>query len=377
MSKTVKQIVIGALLGALLLSAFGGLKFIQIQRASAGHGQGPPPQAVTSAKAQESEWEQFIPTVGELAPIRGADLAFQTSGVISKTDFTPGTEVEKGTLLAQLDVSVEQAELGGREAELKLAEQEYARYQKLLKNKATSRSEFEKRLSEYRAQKSEVDSLRSTINRRTIIAPFGGTLGTQKMALGEFVKEGESVVSLVDLSELYVNFTVPARYTLSVNIGDDIRFQTESVPEKTFKAQITSIESIVASNTRNISLQAKTLNAANLLRPGMFVEVKILRPEVQKVITIPASSIQYAPYGNTVFVIQSLKGKDDLQYTGVLPRNVRLGEQRGDQISIISGLTAGEEIVSSGTFKLFPTAPVAVNNSVMPSDSLTPNPPTT
>ncbi|MCB0328697.1 MAG: efflux RND transporter periplasmic adaptor subunit [Bdellovibrionales bacterium] len=373
-----KQILAGAALGGVVLLGYGAIKFFQIQAAIAQHAnQGPPPQAVTTGKVEEFAWEQTIPTVGELAPVRGAELTFQSSGVIRKVDFTPGEKVEAGKLLVQLDVTVEQSQLEAAQAELALAEQEYQRYEKLLKNNATSKSEFEKRLSEFRARKAQVSSLQSTIDRRTITAPFNGTLGTQKMALGEYANAGQSVVTLVDLSELYVNFTVPERYIRAVNSGDTIRFHSEAVPDRNFTAQITSIESMIAANTRNISLQARTINEDLTLLPGMFVEVEIVLPETKHYPSIPVSSIQYAPYGNSVFVVSDLDAPDGGKYKGVLPRNVRLGPTKGDKIAVLSGVSVGEEIVTSGTFKLFPTAPVIVNNSVVPGDSFTPNPPNT
>lgn len=374
-----KQIVLGAAIGVALLAVFGLLKFFQIQMLMAGQaGHGPPPQAVTTTVVEEQEWEEIISAVGELDPIRGAELAFQASGVVQTVNFEPGDLVTAGQMLAQLDITVEQADLDGSEAQLKLAEQEYLRYEKLMKQKATSRSEYEKRQSEFRAEEARVHSLRSTINRRTIIAPFDGTLGTQKVALGEYVNAGQSVVTLVDLSELYINFSIPERNALQVSKGDSIRFTTDAVPGREFEAKVSSLEAIVASNTRNLSLQAKTQNKEGLFKPGMFVDVSIILPEKNTFPTIPVSSVQYAPYGNTVYVVQDLKNpQGEGTYKGVLSRNVRLGEVRGDRVSVLKGLTAGEEIVSSGTFKLFPNAPVIINNEVTPGESLNPTPPNT
>jgi membrane fusion protein (multidrug efflux system) len=380
MKKRTKQIGGGILVGVALLSIFGIIKYFQIQAAMAEHANaGPPPQAVTTEVIQEYEWEKVLPAVGDLAPLEGAELTFQSSGVIRTISFNPGETVKVGSLLAQLDVSVEQAELAAAQAELQLAQQEFRRYEKLLRENATSRSEYERRQAEFRALQAKLASLKATISRRTIIAPFDGTLGVQQVAVGEYINAGERVVSLVNLEELYVNFTIPERWSTKVQSGNTIRFRSDALPDDVFTAEISSIDPIVTAATRNLGVQAKTKNTDHKLRPGMFVEVEIVLPETETHPGIPISSVQYAPYGDTVYVVQRSETKDEAkqQLPTAAPRNVRLGTQKGDKVAVLQGLKAGDEVVSSGGFKLFPNAPLIINNSITPDSSFSPNPPNT
>ncbi|MCI5065412.1 efflux RND transporter periplasmic adaptor subunit [bacterium] len=378
MARIQKQFVIGAVAAALIIAVLGLTKFLQVRAAIAEHSQmGPPPQAVTTQVVQKIEWEKTLSAIGELTPIRGANLAFEAPGIVQNIAFAPGQRAEKGELLAQLDVEIEKSQLQKAEAELKLAQQEFLRFERLISQNATSRSDYEGRAAEQAAKSAEVASLRATIDRRTLIAPFSGTLGTQQVALGEYAPAGKSIISLIDLSELYIDFSLPERYRKKVRVGMPLRFRSEAFPKKVFRADLTSIDPLIEQETRNMRLQAKTENTNGALLPGMFVSVEVVLPHRPRLISVPTSSIQFAPYGNTVYVVQEIEKEDGTKYTGVLPRNIRTGPEKGDKIAITAGLEEGETIVTSGTFKLFPTAPVIINNEVTPSDSFNPEPPNT
>jgi membrane fusion protein (multidrug efflux system) len=182
---------------------------------------------------------------------------------------------------------------------------------------------------------------------------------------------GAAIVPLQSLDPIYVQFTLPQQHLASLVVGKKLRIRAEDIGSDEFAAEITAIDSKVDEATRNVMVQGTAQNPGHKLRPGMFVNVDVLLPEQEGVLAIPVSSINYAPYGDSVYVVKPAAEGQGQEVEQVV---VRLGPKRGDQVSILSGLKDGDEVVTSGVFKLRPHAPVQVNNSVQPGNDANPNP---
>jgi membrane fusion protein, multidrug efflux system len=234
--------------------------------------------------------------------------------------------------------------------------------------------DYDRSTAEQQQTEANVAEVRATIDRKTIRAPFSGILGIRKVNLGEYLAAGAPIVPLQSLSPIYVNFGVPQQEAAQVQVGRTIRVSKEEMAGQAFSGRVTALDSVVDETTRNVQVQATLTNPNGKLRPGMFVQVDLSVGSNQPVITLPASAISYAPYGDSVFVVSDLKDPKGNAYRGVRQQFVKLGGARGDQVAIISGVKPGEEVVSSGVFKLRNGAAVQVNNKIQPSNNPAPKP---
>ena len=216
--------------------------------------------------------------------------------------------------------------------------------------------------------------IKASIARKTIHAPFSGILGIRQISLGQYLAAGQAIVSLQALNPIYVNFGVPQQDTPKMSIGHSLQVTTTDLPGVVFNGKITALDSVINEQTRNIQIQATFQNQAGRLRPGMYVQVELPLGKPRDVIPLPASAINYAPYGDSVFVVAEMKDQKGNTYRGVKQQVVKIEGSRGDQVAITSGLNAGDEVVSSGVFRLRNAAPVLVNNSVQPGNNPNPKP---
>jgi membrane fusion protein (multidrug efflux system) len=228
--------------------------------------------------------------------------------------------------------------------------------------------------AETKQAESRVGEIRAMIDRKQIRAPFSGTLGIRQINLGQYLEGGSAVVPLQSMDPVYVNFDVPQQDVASLKLGDEVRVSQDSIAAVVPAGRVTAINSVVDEATRNVQIQAVFRNTRAALRPGMFVEVEARLGTSAAVVALPATAVSYAPYGNSVYVVKDLKGKDGKSYRGVEQRFVKLGSGRGDQVAVVSGLHAGEEVVTSGVFKLRNGASVLIDNKIQPSNSSTPKP---
>jgi membrane fusion protein (multidrug efflux system) len=228
--------------------------------------------------------------------------------------------------------------------------------------------------AEQKQTEAKVEEIRATIARKTICAPFSGILGIRQVNLGQYLSSGAPIVSLQKLDPIYVEFALPQQYIAKVRVDSHVRIESADLGGARFAGRVTAIHSVVDENTRNIQIQATMANPRESLRPGMFVETEVLLGMSRSVISLPASAIGYAPYGDSVFVVMDLTDPSGRTYRGVRQRFVKLGPARGDRIAVVSGLKPGEEVVTSGVFKLRNGAAVFVNNKVQPSDNQAPTP---
>lgn len=365
------QVFFTALAGLLVFSGLGLIKYSQISAAiEAGKSRVMPPDSVTTAVVEESLWEITVDSVGTLASVQGAELSAQAAGRVIKVAFTPGSQVEEGQLLIAIDSDVEFAQLKAAKAELELAAINNKRQAKLREMKANSELDLDLAKSEYARAQATVEQLTALIEKRQVRAPFPGIAGLNFVQEGQTVAVGTALLTISALDSLHVDFNVPQSTISLIKVGNELAVQSDSFPAISFPGQVIAIDSAVDEVTRTLAIRGAVNNKDHLLLPGMFVSVSTNQPEKKKVLAIPSSAINYAPYGNTVF----LAVKDETGALKAATAAVVLGLKKGDLVEVVSGLKAGDKIVTSGTFKLRPDAPLQENNSVAPSSELNPNP---
>jgi membrane fusion protein (multidrug efflux system) len=276
--------------------------------------------------------------------------------------------------LVELDTRQERAQLANMEAQRDLAVINYGRSQELVKAGVISRSEYDNATAQQKATEAQVGDTKAAIARKTIRAPFTGLLGIRQVSLGQYLAAGQAIVSLQSVDPIYVNFGVPQQDTSQMKPGRIVRVTNGDLPGMAFSGKITALDSVINEQTRNIQVQATLANKGNKLRPGMFVQVDLPIGQARQVVPLPASAINYAPYGDSVYVVTEMKDAKGNKYRGARQQVVKIEGSRGDQVAVTSGLNPGDEVVSSGVFRLRNGAPVQINNSVKPENSPNPKP---
>lgn len=334
----------------------------------------PPPIAVTSIKATEEVWQSSMETVGSFSPVQGVTVSAEEPGKIVKLGFESGQKVNKDDLLVQLDVSVEEAQLKVAMAKTELAQANADRIRKMKGTGSVAGKEVDDAESQLKQATAEAESLNATIQRKTIRAPFSGTTGIRQAQLGQYLEAGDPVVSLQTLNPIYVNFALPQQDLSRIGIGQTVQVALDAYPNQKFEGKITAINPEVNDVSRTVGIQATFENKDSHLRPGMFARLAALEKKTDKFVTLPATAINRAPYGDSVYIIETMKDPSGKEFLGVRQQAVKVGAVRGDQIAVLEGLKEGEEVVTSGLFKLRPGASVTINNEVMPANSATPKP---
>ncbi|MFL6289431.1 MAG: efflux RND transporter periplasmic adaptor subunit [Thermoanaerobaculia bacterium] len=359
---------------AVFLGALYAVKMRQIKSAGAqGASFQPPPEAVTTVVAKQEVWPASLRAIGTVVASQGVTVSADLPGIVEKISFASGRTARAGEVLVVLDTSQERAQLAAAESQRDLAKLSLERMRGLSQQGIISQSDFDRAAAEARQGEARVGEIRATIERKVIRAPFSGVLGIRQVNLGQYLSGGDPVVSLQSLRPVYVNFSVPQQEVGRLQLGTEVRVTAQG--QAPFEpGRITAVDAIVNEATRNIQVQATFANADGRLRPGMFVETQASQGESTPVIALPASAVSYAPYGDSVYVVENIKGPDGKSFRGVRQQFVKLGGARGDQIAVVSGVKPGEEVVSSGVFKLRNGAAVQVNNKVQPENSAEPRP---
>jgi membrane fusion protein, multidrug efflux system len=334
-----------------------------------------PPTTVASATVKEEDWAPVLSAVGSISAVQGAVVSSELAGVVSQIAFENGGTAKKGDLLVQLDASAEEALLRSAEAEAELARQDLERTRGLASQKVVSKAELDAAQSKFNRMNAVVDQMRSNIRKKTIIAPFDGQLGIRQVNVGQMINAGQQVVPLTSLDPVFADFALPQQYLGQLKPGLEVHIMTDALPGRVFSGKVTAINSMVDSSTRNITLQATLENPDHALRPGMFAKAEVTLPEKHKTLVVPGSAISYAPFGDSVFVIDKQKDEKTGKESQVIRQQfVRIGEARGDFVAITQGLKAGDIVVSTGVFKLRNGMTVTVNNDLAPKPQINPNP---
>jgi membrane fusion protein (multidrug efflux system) len=376
MKPTTKAVwkVMAALVGIFLIIA--GIKVLQMwTMISAGKKMVPPPTTVTSAEVTKGDWRPMLTAVGSISPVQGAMISAELAGTVAEINFQSGALVKKGEVLLKLDASAEEAQMRSAEADRELAKNDLDRARGLAERKVISAAEFDATQSKYAQKKAAVENMQSVIDKKQIRAPFDGTAGIRAVNPGQMVKVGDPLVSLQALGQVFVDFSLPQQQLADVKPDLPVKVTTDAIPDREFEGKLTAVNSSIDPTTRNVSLQATLDNQDNALRAGMFGRVKVLLPQKNPTLFIPATAVSYAPYGNSVFVIEK-KSDDKTKQENLILRQqfIRTGETRGDFVAVTNGLKANEQIVSTGVFKLRNGMNVVIDNKLAPKSELAPKP---
>lgn len=375
--KRARGAVFKVLLGLLaVFLVIGGIKALQIRKLiSSSKSMVPPPTTVTSVTVKEADWQPMLTAIGSITPVQGAMISAELAGTVAEIGFQSGTPVKKGDVLLKLDFSAEEAQLRAAQADGQLAKNDLERARDLANRKVISKAEFDAAQAKFDTKKAAVDNVQSVIDKKQIRAPFDGAAGIRAVNPGQMVKVGDPLVSLQALDRVYVDFSMPQQQLAELQPDLPVKVTTDALPGRDFDGKLTAVNSTIDPSTRNVSLQATLENSDHALRAGMFARVNVLLPQKKPTLYIPATAVSYAPYGNSVYMVEKKHddktGKDALS---LRQQFIRTGETRGDFVAITAGAKAGDEIVSSGVFKLRNGMDVVVDNKLAPNPTLSPKP---
>ena len=333
-----------------------------------------PPEAVTTVEARQEKWPASVSAIGTVEAVQGVTVAADLPGLVSRIEFQSGAKVRAGQVLVRLDTRQESAQLTAANAERALAGVNFERMKGLRDQGVVSQADYDRASAEHKQAVARTGETQAAIGRKTIRAPFTGVLGIRQVNLGQYLNPGDAIVSLQSLDPIYVNFSVPQQQVATLAVGREVGVTADGETKVHGTGRISAINSVVDEATRNIEVQATLANPEGKLRPGMFVQAEVTLGDAAPIVALPASAISYAPYGDSVFIVGDMKGQDGKTYRGVRQQFVKLGGARGDQVAVVSGVKPGDEVVTSGVFKLRSGAAVVVNNKVQPSNNPAPKP---
>lgn len=372
----IKKIVL-ALLGVLLLvGSLASLKLLQFQTLFAqGANFVQPPTTVTTTEVKQDTWQPTLTAVGSVTAVQGVQISAEVAGTVKHIAFESGAAVQKGDLLVELDTGVEQAQLRSAIASVELAHANQERTRDLRGKKMIAQADLDTAEAQAKQAEAQIDNIQAVIAKKTIRAPFAGRVGIRQVNLGQFLNTGDPIVTLQALDPVYVDFSMPQQRLAQLKTGLTVQVSTDAFPERNFKGALTAINPEVDTVTRNVRLQATLANPQGLLRPGMYVDVAAVLPAIEAVRVIPATAVLYAPYGDSVFVVEDQRDEKTGKTGKVLnQRFVRLGKTRGDFVIVESGLDVGQTIVTTGVFKLRNGMAVVIDNKLAPDFQTDPKP---
>lgn len=349
-----------------------GIKALQIRALSnSGGSNGPPPTAVATQFVKSVEWIDLTETFGTITPKIGVMLSTELSGTVDSLNFESGQKVAAGEILLRLDHRLESAELSAAKATLELAQINYKRSQQLLGRKTISQSEYDMSAAEAKKALAQVEQIESRIQKKIISTPFAGSLGIRQVQEGQYLKEGESVVSLQADESVYVNFHLPQSALAYLKVGLSVSVSGDVLATGRIEGKITAIANEVDADSRMVEVQATLPNLEGKLVSGMYVDVSLSHAKKRSALVIPLTAVVYASYGNSVYLSK-------LDADGVTLRAeqafVELGKRKGDYVEVLSGVSEGSPIVTDGAFKLYPGAVLLPEDARAPLSEFEPKP---
>jgi membrane fusion protein (multidrug efflux system) len=353
------RLVLVVLALAAVLGGIFGWKYLQGQQMAAMMSAPPPPATIAAAEVRAETWEPYLYAVGSLVATQGVDVTTEVAGQVRSIAFESGQAVEQGSLLLQLDDSVDQADLRGLQAERRLAEIRYKRFVRLVKDNSASQADLDEAQANLQNLEAQVAAEQATIDKKRIRAPFAGLLGIRQVDLGEYLAPGSRIVPLQALDPIYVDYALPERHIASLRPGQPVLIGIQAYGDETFQGSITALNPGIDPRTRNLRVRATLPNPDGRLRPGMFADVRTVLPARSNVLTVPRTAISYNPYGDSVFVIEQQDGQAVVQR-----RQIETGDSREGRVEVLAGLSVGETVVSAGHVKLRNGQPVVVDDSV-------------
>ncbi len=331
-------------------------------------------QTVATITAQDSQWQPTVTAVGGVVAINGANLSSEVSGIVDRIAFESGETVPAGKLLLSLRANNDPAVLTQLQAAAQLDEVTYRRDLKQLQADAVSQATVDTDRATLAQAEAQVQAQQALIAEKQVRAPFAGTLGIRQVDLGQYLSAGTEIVTLQQLNPLYVDFYLPQQALAEISVGQAVNVGIDAYPGENFPGRISAINAAVDTSTRTVQVRATIGNDALKLRPGMFATVSIGIGAPQNLVTVPQTAISYNPYGDTVYLVHDDDANGAHKLTAV-QQFVQVGDTRGDQIAILKGVNAGDQVVTAGQLKLKNGTPVAINNSIELPNSPNPNPP--
>ncbi len=342
---------------------------------------GPPPEAVGSAAAKAENWETTVAAVGSISSLRNVSVSNEVPGTVSKIRFESGQIAREGQVLVELDAGVERAQLASADARRELAGRTAQRSKILADGNVISRSQLDEVDAQLKTATTDTAALRAAVDRKVIRAPFRGRLGIRAVNVGQYLTPGTTVTTLDAMGGTFADFTLPQEELATVKVGMPVRVTIEGA-KKPLDGTISAVDPTIDPTTRNVKLRAAIPDLAENTRPGMFVNVQVITPEQKAVVSVPATAVVHASFGDSVFVIEDKKpgspgmdtSPDGKPVKIARQQFVRVGVARGDFVAITKGITAGQQVVSAGAFKLRNNSPVVVDNTIQTKPQLDPKP---
>ena len=373
---TTKRMILMIVGVLVLIAIIAGVKVLLVMRMIAGMPK-PEPATVTTTTAEYQTWQPTVDAVGTLRAARGADLALDVSGLVESVNLKSGDDVKKGQVLLQLRDEDDQAKLASLQAVANLAALTARRSKQQLDVQAISRAQYDTDMANLKSAQAQVDAQAALVAKKTLRAPFAGRTGIITVSPGAYLNAGNMIVTVQQLDPLYVDFYVPQSELSRVRQGQRVDMALDAFKDRDFSGALTAISPKVDPDTRNVQAEATIPNHDHLLSPGMFAKVSIDAGSKQRYLTLPQTAVVYNPYGDTVYIVQPSKGKDDKgnpQPPTVQQAFVTTGPTRGDQVAVLKGIEPGTVVVTSGQMKLKSGGAVRVDNSVRPANNPNPTP---
>jgi membrane fusion protein (multidrug efflux system) len=369
-----RKLLVGIVIVVVVAGALAAVKTMQIRTMIAfGAAFVPPPETISSAVAHEENWPETLPAIGSVSAAQGVMVSPEIAGTVSEIAFESGAVVKQGDLLVRLNTASEEAQLQAAVAQVELARLNAERARQLRADKTVSQSELDSAEATLKQDQANADSIRATIDKKTIRAPFAGRLGIRLVNLGEQLEAGKGIVSLQSSSPMFVDFSLPQQNLSQLATGLKVTAMTDAYPDKKFGGEVAAINPDLDSVSRSIRVRAKFENTDELLRGGMFVRVEVILPDEKPALVIPSTALLSAPYGDSIFVVYAPTNSGASNLV-VQQKFIRTGRSHGDFVSVESGLKAGEKVATAGIFKLRSGMPVVENNALAPEASETPTP---
>jgi membrane fusion protein (multidrug efflux system) len=403
---TTKRMIVMIVAVVALIALIAGIKVLSIMKMIAGS-KPPPPAVVSTAKATYQEWQPELRAVGTLRAVRGADLALDVAGLVTRVNVKSGAEVKEGQVLLQLRDSEDVAQLRQLEAAAALAEVTFARTKEQLAVQVISKADYDQAAADLKVKQAAVAQQQVNVAKKQLRAPFAGRAGIVTINPGAYLSSGTVIVTVQELDPVYVDFHLPQKTLAELKAGEQVTLTLDAFPAKRFQGTLNAISPKVDSDTRNVQIEGKVPNPDHVLTPGMFTNVSIDVGAKHRYLTLPQTAVVYNPYGETVFLVKTKAEADRAQAAEAaqnaepieqpaakeaakkakakgpqLPSDalvvrqafVTTGPTRGDQVAILKGLDEGVEVVTSGQIKLKSGSPIRIDNSTQPANSPNPTP---
>jgi multidrug efflux system membrane fusion protein len=365
--RMVRWFIIVGLLLALLVGAFVGFNAFRTKMITQFFANNkPPPATVTAAEAKSEVIPNLLTAVGDLAAVHQVNVTSDVSGRITDIMFTAGSSVKAGSPLVQLFDGPEQGDLASFKAQATGAQLALDRAKQLASRQFGPQATADAAQATFDQASAGIAKTQAIISQKLVRAPFDGELGVRHVEVGQFLTAGTQIVSLTDLSHLYANFTVTEKDSGNLKVGQTVRIAVDAYPGRPFEGKITAIEPQIATDTRNIRVQATIANPDHILKPGMFATTTVVLPDKPAVVTVPETAVDYTLYGDSVYLITEKKEDDGKTSLSAVRTFVRTGNRIDGRAEVLSGLKPGDRVVAVGQLKLQSGAAVAISTDPAP-----------